>query len=55
MNKMLMLVVVLLCLLAQASANLVRAHEQSTVVSAMLHEPYLAVLACLILMVATLI
>jgi hypothetical protein len=55
MNKLIILIVTILALATQVSANLVRAHEQSTVVSAMLYEPYLAALASLVLLIATLI
>jgi hypothetical protein len=56
MNKLIVLIVVLLALVSQAAANTVTdLHEQSTVVSAMLYEPYLAALMSLIVLIATLI
>ena len=56
MNKLIVLIVVLLALVSQATANTVAdLHEQSTVVSAMLYEPYVAALMSLIVLIATLI
>jgi hypothetical protein len=56
MNSLLLTLLVVLSLFAQASATLLRSHEApATVVSAMLTEPYLAALLSLVLLIATLI
>lgn len=55
MNKIIVLIVVLLSLVSQASANIAEAHEGGAVVSAMLAEPYIAALLSLVLLIASLI
>lgn len=56
MNSLIVTLIVMLCLAYQTACNtLTNVHEQSTVVSAMLAEPYLAALLSLVLLIATLI
>ncbi len=53
--KNLITLLVILVLACQATATELVSHQQSTVVSAMLSEPYLAALLSLVLLIATLI
>lgn len=55
MNKIILLLVIILSLVSQATASLATAHEGGAVVSAMLAEPYIAALLSLVLLIATLI
>ena len=55
MKNLIVVLIVMLALACQATANAVVDHEQSTVVSAMLSEPYLAALLSLVLLIATVI
>ena len=56
MKNLILMLVVLLTFACQAAANtMTDVHEQGTVVSAMLAEPYLAALLSLLVLIATLI
>jgi Fe2+ transport system protein B len=56
MKNLILMLVVLLALACQATASAVdTTHEDTTVVSAMLYQPYLAALLSLIALIATLI
>lgn len=55
MNKFIILLVVILSLVSQATANIATTHEGGAVVSAMLAEPYMTALLSLVLLIATLI
>lgn len=58
MKNLIITLLVVLCLAFQATAQNVATHEfggPSTVVSAMLYEPYVAALLSLVLLIATLI
>ena len=55
MKHILLALLVFIALAWQTSANFIRNHETTTVVSAMLYEPYVAAFLSLILLIATLI
>ena len=56
MKNLILALVVLMTFAYQATANTIAdVHEQGTVVSALLSEPYLAALLSLIVLIATLI
>lgn len=55
MKNLILMLVVLLALACQATANAVDTTHEDTVVSAMLYQPYLAALLSLIALIATLI
>jgi hypothetical protein len=55
MKNFLMILVIVLVLACQATANTLAVNHDQAVISAMLAEPYLAALLSLVLLIATLI
>ena len=55
MKNLILMLVVMLALICQTTANTLIENHQSSVVSAFLAEPYLAALLSLIVLIATLI